>query len=131
MKNSQLLFKAYLKEQNKVVDVLDIGFTEYGLDDITYSDCGHSYCRTCDEIETNANNIVIMQYIGIKDSNGHKIFNHQLVEDKNGNVYKVWFRNGLFHIGNWNLHGFLNVFDEFYIVGNEFQDIDLLEERQR
>lgn len=73
----------------------------------------------------------IMQYIGIKDNEKKEIYEGDIIEDKHGRRNIVRFLNGLFLIGNWNVHGFINAFQEFRVVGNIYQTPELIKEETK
>lgn len=79
--------------------------------------------------EESLDNVILMQYIGLKDKNGTEIYEGDLVQVEGlfpNEPFEVWFRSGLFHIGNWNSQGFMNAFDFYEVVGNVYENPELL-----
>lgn len=75
----------------------------------------------------NETNWILMQCIGVKDTDENEIFESDFVEDEHGRINLVKFKEGLFLIGNWNSHGFMNAFTEFKVIGNIYENPELLE----
>lgn len=42
--------------------------------------------------------------------------------------FKVWFGCGVFYIGNWNVQEFIKAFDFYKVVGNIYENPELLKE---
>lgn len=79
-------------------------------------------------IEIEPCDLKVMQYTGLKDKNGVEIYEGDLVQVEGmfpDDPFKVWFRGGLFHIGNWNTQGFMNAFDFYEVVGNIYENPEL------
>ena len=75
----------------------------------------------------------IGQYTGLKDKNGVEIHEGDLVQVEGMFSYepfKVWFRNGMYHVGNWNMQGFMNAFDFYEVIGNIYETPELLETKK-
>jgi hypothetical protein len=75
------------------------------------------------------NDRTVGQYTGIKDKNGVKIFEGDIVMDTDGNVAKVWFDFGCF----FTLRGMAtkhlrNVADDCEIIGTIYDNPELLKE---
>lgn len=88
-----------------------------------------------------ADSSTICQCTGLKDKNGKLIWENDIVRDKHGNFYKVFWQNNyyqfswicvksdVFLIGaEWSLWGFKSF--EIEVIGNIFDNKDLLESEE-
>lgn len=81
----------------------------------------------------NKSSFKVMQYTGLKDKNGKEIFEGDIVQGRNRahdlrNIkQKVTFLNGCFMFGNWNAHEYFNKHQEIEIIGNIYENPELLE----
>lgn len=77
--------------------------------------------------------IVIQQYIGMEDVDGTEVYEGDIVSGFNRihectTKEEVRFLKGCFMIGNWNAHEFFNSHQYVEVVGNVFENSELLEE---
>lgn len=123
----EIKFRVWDIKQERFID-----FNKFGFDD------GLWYIQEIDENERGIDpplfyeegKAVVMQYIGLKDMNGVEIYEGDIVraEEMPNDMFEVWFRSGLYHIGNWNTHGFSNAFSFFEVIGNRYENPELLKE---
>ncbi|WP_432651718.1 YopX family protein [Huintestinicola sp.] len=70
------------------------------------------------------------QYTGVNDKNGTKIFEEDIVQafTRYGtkHIYPIKYRNGTFWFGNWNWIEFLDRFQFREVIGNIFDNPELL-----
>lgn len=73
-----------------------------------------------------------MQYTGLNDKNDKEIYEGDIVQGRYRgyemqNVpQKVTFLNGCFMFGNWNAHEYFNRHQEIEVIGNIYENLELL-----
>lgn len=129
-------YRAYLKNKKQIVDVLDISFLQETIGYMNKADTKY----TC----ANFNDIELLPYTGLKDKNGKKIFEGDIVEVEFLNssptrlsvvaknekfIYKIIFKNGCFGLQSkidrfTSFDGVCNT--EIEIIGNLYDNPELL-----
>lgn len=75
---------------------------------------------------TENEDIVIEQYIGLKDKNGKEIYENDLIKNEYGKIMQVTFNHGSFIIGKYYV-GTIGAGKIIEVVGNIHENEDLLE----
>lgn len=120
----EIKYRAWYLDQELMCDVDGFDFPNKQM--TVYHHGFYNGQETC-----GIDDLPIMQYIGIKDTEEKEIYEGDIVEDNYGRRNIVRFLNGLFLIGNWNVHGFINAFQEFKVVGNIYQTPELIKEETK
>lgn len=124
----EIEFRAYLKKNKQIVDVLDIDFMQETIGYMNKSDTKYT-CVKFDDIE-------LMQYTGFKDKNGKKIFEGDILKviskesaiDNQDHYDYVVFSDGCFCMANAFMFGELSYGCDYDVVGNIYDNKELLEE---
>ncbi|EAC8033022.1 hypothetical protein Y160_07300 [Listeria monocytogenes] len=126
-------FRAFVKSKKKMLPVTDLCFNE--TESVGVSGCGDANCTLCVDWYS-FDDVVLMQYTGLKDKNGKKIFEGDIVEidvhdHLDGNVIKgkviflegAWLvtDSGSFAISLWS------EINEIEVIGNIHENPELLE----
>lgn len=120
-------FRAWLKDEYKMVDVLEIDLA-YKMIVFRFSETGKNEKRTFDQIN-------LMQFTGLCDKNGKKIFEGDIVKAKiNNNPYLIKFEDCKFICVDkyyCSIKMIQFAFDRFEceVIGNVHENKELLEEK--
>jgi uncharacterized phage protein (TIGR01671 family) len=76
----------------------------------------------------------IMQYVGLRDGKLHEIYEGDIIKGLNRITdndipHRVIFHNGCFMFGNWNAHEYFNKHQFIEIIGNIFENPELMEDK--
>lgn len=119
----EIEFRAWLKYKKKMVNVKSI---DLYTGDISYRYNGTSHFANSDEIE-------LMQYTGLKDTNGVKIFEGDIVEFSGDEIGVIKYTGGCFEI---EADGFTETFYynrysyEVEVNGNIYENPEFLRRKK-
>ncbi|EAC2668140.1 TPA_asm: hypothetical protein GZK48_08635 [Listeria monocytogenes] len=125
-------FRAFVKRKKKMLPVTDLCFNE--TEAVGVSGCGNAKCTLCVDWYS-FDDVVLMQYTGLKDKNGKKIFEGDIVNCKFfdrmvGDIAGVInFIDCVWAVSdfkNKRLYQLIDV-DNIEIIGNIHENPDLLE----
>ncbi|PCX66798.1 YopX family protein [Listeria monocytogenes] len=126
-------FRAFVKSKKKMLPVTDLCFNE--TEAVGVSGCGNAKCTLCVDWY-NFDDVVLMQYTGLKDKNGKKIFEGDIVEidvhdrlDWNVIKGKVIFLEGAWLVtdsGSFAIPLWSEI-NEIEVIGNIHENPELLE----
>ncbi|WP_369713337.1 YopX family protein [Leptotrichia sp. HSP-342] len=130
----EIKFRAWLKEEKKMVNVETIDFTDKSIQYLEKNEFINAYLSRrmiFDDIE-------LMQFSGLKDANGKEIYENDLISCNKYKNIVVFFENGCFEIkypksDTTNIICTLDTFLEKYkckISGNIYENKNLLEENR-
>ncbi|EAG9354573.1 hypothetical protein CW895_12295 [Listeria monocytogenes] len=117
----EIEYRAFVKKDKKVLPVTDLCFNE--AEAVGVSGCGDANCTLCVDWYS-FDDIVLMQYTGLKDKNGKKIFEGDIVA----------FSEDDFHVFNSQVEYFLEdgypAFDikvpsTYYFDSNVFSEVSM------
>ncbi|AQZ44583.1 hypothetical protein K8B29_14035 [Listeria monocytogenes] len=126
-------FRVFVKETKKMLPVTDLCFNE--TESVGVSGCGDPNCPLCVDWY-NFDDVVLMQYTGLKDKNGKKIFEGDIVDisvydrlDWSSIKGKVVFLNGAWlveDVGHFAIT-LQSETNEIEIIGNVHENLGLWE----
>ncbi len=133
--NREIKFRAWLKDEKKMIDVRAIDFDDDGnIICVNYPE-GKSYSGY------DGDNIELMQYTGLKDKNGNEIYEGDIVKGTKRNGTKYWEINfiSVVKFTNENKKSKFNIYVNEYkefdfsacfgleVIGNIYENKELLE----
>ncbi|EDO0225515.1 hypothetical protein Q9B90_001659 [Listeria monocytogenes] len=126
-------FRVFVKETKKMLPVTDLCFNE--TESVGVNGCGDPNCPLCVDWY-NFDDVVLMQYTGLKDKNGKKIFEGDIVDisvydrlDWSSIKGKVVFLNGAWlveDVGHFAIT-LQSETNEIEIIGNVHENLGLWE----
>ncbi|EAF5786849.1 hypothetical protein AF454_13400 [Listeria monocytogenes] len=126
-------YRAFVKETKKMLPVTDLCFNE--TESVGVSGCGDANCTLCVDWY-GFDDVVLMQYTGLKDKNGKKIFEGDIVDisvydrlDWSSIKGKVVFLNGALlveDVGHFAIT-LQSETNEIEIIGNVHENLGLWE----
>ncbi|HGM4041082.1 TPA: YopX family protein [Listeria monocytogenes] len=120
-------FRAFVKETKKMLPVTDLCFNE--IEAVGVSGCGNAKCTLCVDWYS-FDDVLLMQYTGLKDKNGKKIFEGDICWEEYGECHGVVkFEDSKFlYLWENIAEDLWEVADDIEICGNIHENPDLLEE---
>ncbi|HAB7828317.1 TPA_asm: hypothetical protein GYP66_10625 [Listeria monocytogenes] len=119
-------FRAFVKRKKKMLPVTDLCFNE--IEAVGVSGCGNAKCTLCVDWYS-FDDVLLMQYTGLKDKNGKKIFEGDVGWDEHNECYGVVkFEEGKFlYVWENIAEDLWEVADDIEICGNIHENPELLE----
>ncbi|HAC1057575.1 TPA_asm: hypothetical protein GY057_14240 [Listeria monocytogenes] len=119
-------FRAFVKETEKMLPVTDLCFNE--IEAVGVSGCGNAKCTLCVDWYS-FDDVLLMQYTGLKDKNSKKIFEGDVGWDEHNECYGVVkFEEGKFlYVWENIAEDLWEVADGIEICGNIHENLELLE----
>ena len=140
--NREILFKAKRKDNSEWVE----GYYRADKDLDTHYICGWNYYASengleREPFEEEINPDTLCQYTGLTDKNGEKIWENDIVRDKTGDIFRIYWSEQLLNYSakcvkstfsvfinqKWDLGTLLKSQIDVEVCGNIFDNQDLLE----
>ena len=130
----EIKFRAWLKEDKKMVNVEAMDFTDKSIQYLKRSEIINAYILRREGFD----DIELMQHTGLNDKNGNKIYENDLISCNKYKNIIVFFEDGCFKVKYRKtpttlITCSLDLFLEKYkcgIVGNIYENKNLLEENK-
>ena len=130
----EIKFRAWLKEERKMVKVETMDFTDKSIQYLEKSEIINAYLLR----RVSFDDIELMQHTGLNDKNGNKIYENDLISCNKYKNIIVFFEDGYFKVKYRKtpttlITCSLDLFLEKYkcgIVGNIYENKNLLEENK-
>ncbi|EAG2314621.1 hypothetical protein BZD61_09210 [Listeria monocytogenes] len=129
----EIEYRAFVKETKKMLPVTDLCFNE--AEAVGVSGCGDANCTLCVDWYS-FDDVLLMQYTGLKDKNGKKIFEGDIVDisvydrlDWSSIKGKVVFLNGAWlveDVGHFAIT-LQSETNEIEVIGNVHENLGLWE----
>ncbi|MBF2450263.1 YopX family protein [Listeria welshimeri] len=121
-------FRAFVKRKKEMFPVTDLRFNRYEKDAVGVSGCGGPYCTMCDDWY-NFDDVLLMQYTGLKDKYGKKIFEGDICWEEHNECYGVVKFEDAKFLYLWEniAEDLWEVADSIEIYGNIHENPELLE----
>ncbi|MDJ1554181.1 YopX family protein [Listeria monocytogenes] len=124
----EIEFRAFVKRKKEMFPVTDLRFNRYEKDAVGVSGCGDPYCTMCDDWY-NFDDVLLMQYTGLKDKYGKKFFEGDICWDEHNDCYGVVKFEDAKFLYLWEniAEDLWEVADDIEICGNIHENPELLE----
>ncbi|EKF1562755.1 hypothetical protein OX521_002754 [Listeria monocytogenes] len=119
-------YRAFVKETKKMLPVTDLCLNE--TEAVGVSGCGNANCTLCVDWHS-FDDVVLMQYTGLKDKSDNKIFEGDIGWDEHNECYGVVkFEEGKFlYVWENIVEDLWEVADNIEVIGNIHENPELLE----
>ena len=116
---SDLKFRAWHKERNKMLDVFGINFRTPATAQVLNDEYNH-YEELLSRVE-------LMQFTGLKDCNGDDIYEGDIIQDDEFYVSQIYWCDKTHMWACTDIGGLCDVPSEVKVIGNIYQNPELLE----
>ena len=125
----EIKFRAWLKEEKKMVNVETIDFTDKSMQHLEKNEIIDAYLLRTTFLE----DIELMENTGVKDKNGKEIYEGDIIICKYGPEITMevkWVDEGFRTLGKYNGENYVGyVKNSAEVIGNIYENPELLEEK--
>lgn len=125
----EIKFRAWLKEEKKMVNVETIDFTDKSMQHLEKNEIIDAYLLRTTFLE----DIELMENTGVKDKNGKEIYEGDIIICKYGPEITMevkWVDEGFRTLGKYNGENYVGyVKNSAEVIGNIYENHKLLEEK--
>lgn len=134
----EIKFRAWVKSYESMIELLPT-FGKYDFEDgfvASFVVDGYSEFGAHEKYDVQKNDLILMQYTGLKDKNGKEIWECDVVRNEawNPELFVVKFERGEFYLDSEEVKPYqtsIHYVESFEVIGNIYENPELSKEEQK